>query len=111
MYEYRVQVLRVVDGDTLYVEVDFGLDSSRKIELRLEGLDAPERETPAGKQVKQWLTERLRPLPYVIVRTIKDRREKYGRYRALLIDPLTGAVINDEMIATGLAKVYTGGAR
>ena len=45
MYEYNVEVLRVIDGDTIDVMIDLGFDVWVKNRLRLEGIDAPETRT------------------------------------------------------------------
>ena len=42
MYEYRARCVRVVDGDTLELDVDLGFDCSIRIMCRLEGIDTPE---------------------------------------------------------------------
>jgi micrococcal nuclease len=42
MYEYRASLIRVVDGDTIDVELDLGLRIKRTERLRLLGVDAPE---------------------------------------------------------------------
>lgn len=104
MYQYHIKVLRVVDGDTLHVDVDLGMDIHVQQTLRLYGLNAPERNTSAGIAASVWLRVRLALAADLIVDTVKDRREKYGRYLGTLWD---GALnINEEMIAAGQAVVY-----
>jgi micrococcal nuclease len=39
---YRCRLIRVVDGDTVQLDVDLGLRVRRTLTLRLEGIDAPE---------------------------------------------------------------------
>jgi micrococcal nuclease len=100
MYEYRAELIRIVDADTIEVRIDLGLDSERKISLRLAGIDAPERFTAAGKMATARLAELLGTKPFVI-RTIKDRTEKYGRYLAsIFVDDVN---INDAMVEEGHA--------
>lgn len=43
MYEYKCKVLRVVDGDTVDVDIDLGFGVWLQEErIRLAGIDAPE---------------------------------------------------------------------
>lgn len=103
MYEYRMTVLRVVDGDTIHAEVDLGCDIHVDLILRLARINAPEMSTPEGPYAKTYLESLLTPGP-VLLRTIKDRREKFGRYLAELF---VGDInVNDEMVNTGHAVPY-----
>ncbi len=46
MYQYFVKnVLKVVDGDTVDVEIDLGFDLTKKERVRLGGIDTPESRT------------------------------------------------------------------
>ena len=53
MYEYRAEVLRVVDGDTVDVLIDCGFSTFRKERVRLFGIDAPESRTRDKKEKKR----------------------------------------------------------
>lgn len=114
MYEYSCTVVRVVDGDTLHLDVDLGCDVHTLMTIRLAGLDAPEISTEAGKDardyVEAWVASfGVAPL---VLRTVKDRREKYGRYLGALYGPSgTELSLNAELLANGLAVPYSGGAR
>ncbi|GGM55356.1 hypothetical protein GCM10012275_28130 [Longimycelium tulufanense] len=79
MYEYRAAVVRVVDGDTVRLDIDLGMDVHiYDVSCRLEGIDAPEAHTPEGRASKLWLANLLRPGTEVCVKTTKA--DKYGRY-------------------------------
>lgn len=120
MYEYAGTVIRVVDGDTLHVEVDLGMNIRTDMSLRLYGINAPEKDTQAGRDAKEVLELLLPVSRLVIVRTFKDRREKYGRYLATVWlkgddmpmshEALDGSV-NERMVKEGHAVPYFGGAR
>lgn len=110
LYNYRCQLLRVVDGDTVDLEVDLGLETYRKVKCRLYGLNAPEKNTQEGKAAAAWLADRLAKVKTLYVETLKDRTEKYGRYLAILTDE-NGTVINGEILQAGHAKEYYGGKR
>jgi len=47
----------------------------------------------------------------VLVRTHKDRREKYGRYLADVFSPQGERSLSLDLIAAGHAVPYDGGAR
>jgi len=94
MYEYRATVVRVVDGDTVYVTADLGFDISFVIDLRLLDFDAPEifhyscqAELDHGERAKA-LANRLLPVgETVTINTQKDHTGKYGRYLARITLP------------------------
>jgi micrococcal nuclease len=121
IYIYKSELIRVVDGDTVDLIIDLGFDTSRKERFRLYGIDAPEMRTEAGKEAKAWLWEALQPLEAIYVQTIqlstKAKRDKYGRFLAVLYDdlgdidanramktPVSPASINAKMIVEGHAK-------
>lgn len=115
MYEYTAwgdptgrDPLGVVDGDTLHATVDLGMDIATHITLRLYGINSPEMSTPEGVAAKQWaLTwfETNCPDGTFTLNTIKDKREKYGRYLAVVTAP-NGRVYNADILEAGLAREY-----
>jgi hypothetical protein len=51
MYEYRIKkVVKVVDGDTIDVEIDLGFNISYAQRVRLAGIDTPESRTKDAKE-------------------------------------------------------------
>ena len=53
MYEYRVKILRVVDGDTVDVDIDLGFGVwMHKERVRLYGIDTPESRTRDKEEKK-----------------------------------------------------------
>lgn len=120
LYTYRAQVLRVVDGDTLDLMVSLGFDVHHKARVRLAGINTPESYGPTacdeGRAAKQFLTDLLPVNTTVVVKTSKDRKEKYGRFLAevYLLDAkgeVLPQTVNAVMVERGHAKVYDGGAR
>jgi micrococcal nuclease len=84
MYEYRVKILKVVDGDTVDVDIDLGFGVWLRGErVRLYGIDTPESRTRDkeekiyGLAAKQFLKNKLRG--DVTLRTYKDGKGKFGR--------------------------------
>ena len=120
LYTYRATVIHVVDGDTVDLAVSLGFDMTYKARFRLVGINTPESYGPTacdeGRAAKQYLTDTLKEGTVVIVKTTKDKKEKYGRFLAELFlfdaaaKPLDRSV-NQMMIDAGHAKAYFGGAR
>ena len=116
MYEYRVkQVLRVVDGDTIDVDIDLGFDISFTSRVRLAGIDTPEsrttdkKEKDLGLEVKQRLKELLSKSSSLVIKTEKpDSTEKYGRILGWLYIDGAEKSINEGLIADGYAWGYMG---
>ncbi len=112
MYEYTCAVRKTVDGDTLDLTIDLGMRTFVDERVRLAHGNAAERGTPQGDAataaVKEWL--RAHPGPY-IVRTEKDRKEKFGRYLATITAP-DGHELVADMKAAGHVVAWDGqGAR
>jgi micrococcal nuclease len=119
IYIYKASLIRVVDGDTVELMINLGFDTSRRERFRLYGVDAPEMNTAAGKEAKAWLVGVLGPYEAIYVQTIqletKAKRDKYGRFLAVLYDelptlvptmrhPIHPSSINARMIVEGHAK-------
>ena len=46
MYEYKVKIVKVVDGDTVDVDIDLGFGMMyKKQRVRMKGIDTPESRT------------------------------------------------------------------
>lgn len=108
---YRATILRHVDADTTEVEVDLGFDVRTRLTVRWEGIDAPERNTFEGKESLAWVKATLPPGTTCELRTVKDRKEKYGRYLATFWLPGAAIDVNAAMVGQGFAKPYHGGPR
>lgn len=104
MYEYRCEVIRVLDGDTIWANVDLGFDIHVKDTIRLAHINAPELSTTEGDLAKAALGDLLSSGP-LILKTIKDRKEKYGRYLGVIING-NGVNVNDQMVKEGHAEPY-----
>ena len=87
MFTYRGEVKAVIDADTIDVLIDLGFGVHAMQRLRLYGIDAPEMRTEAGKIAKEYVKSVLMggdAFKYVYVRTLKDKKDKYGRKLAVL---------------------------
>jgi micrococcal nuclease len=104
MYEYQATVLRIIDGDTIKVDIDLGLKVHTVDSVRLAGLNAPGLSTDKGKAARDYLVEILPVSAVVALNTVKP--EKYGRWLAHV---LYGDIdINQAMIDSGHAVVWDG---
>ena len=105
MYEYEATLERVVDGDTIVLMIDLGFETYERKTVRLARINAPEMSTDAGKAAKAYLVGLLGPDEVLTVRTIKDRKEKYGRYLVEVIG--SHGNVNDAMLMAGHAVEYS----
>ena len=107
LYTYRAQVTSVYDGDTLTADIDLGFSViMRGQSVRLARINAPEiRGFGAESGIRSRDALRSRVLgKSIILKTIKDSREKYGRWLGeIWID---GTCINDWLLTEGLANKY-----
>jgi micrococcal nuclease len=116
MYEYRVkQVLKVVDGDTIDVDIDLGFNISYTQRVRLAGIDTPESRTrdlaekKLGLESKKYLADLLKSATQIVIRTEKpDSTEKYGRILGWLFINNLNESVNAALIAGGYAWDYMG---
>ena len=113
MYEYGCKVTRVVDGDTIDVDLDLGFDIIYKCRVRLYGIDTPESRTrdkdekARGKLAAKFLQDAISNGNHVILQTqLKDSKGKFGRVLASVI--VDGIDINQQMIEKYMAVKYTG---
>jgi micrococcal nuclease len=116
MFEYRVkQVLKIVDGDTIDVDIDLGFSISYSQRLRLAGIDTPESRTTdkfektLGLESKEYLKSKLKDSKLIIVKTEKpDSSEKYGRILGWVYVNGDTKSLNEQMIEDGYAWGYMG---
>lgn len=80
LFTYTAEILKVVDGDTLWVRIFLRPDQWVKQKLRLRDLDCPEMDTVAGKAAKRYVENLVAQAETVIVSTTKP--DKYDRYLA-----------------------------
>jgi micrococcal nuclease len=109
MYEYRAIVRSEYDADTLRADIDlgFGIDV-RNVALRLYGIDAPELGSPLGKPARDYLRNLLPVGTEIVIQTIKDEDDKYGRLLAIVWVGNRVESINDQLVDAGMARPYTG---
>ena len=94
MYQYRAKIVKIIDGDTVDVDIDLGFSVIlSKQRIRLYGIDTPESRTrnldekKYGLLAKNFLKEFIgKAGNHLIVETCKDDRGKFGRILGKLIN-------------------------
>ena len=122
MYEYKIKLDRVVDGDTVDDYIDLGFDVSVKKRIRFMGINTPESRTrdleekAKGLAAKERVKELLEGCENI--KLTSHGVGKYGRCLGeLFIDvvddreKLTMESVNQLLIKEGHAKEYFGGKR
>jgi len=127
MYEYRCKVIRVVDGDTVDVDIDLGFGVWLKDErVRIMGIDTPESRT-RDKVEKLFGTaakERLKQLiggksgPILKTQVSKDGEDMKGKFGRILGDfecydhkHDAWRMVTDVLVEEGHAVAYFGGSK
>ena len=91
--EYTCRIVRIIDGDTIVVDIDYGHDLWRfNQSLRLRGIDAAETNDPdprlrvLAKYQREWVASKLEVGTVYRYKSFQtkagDEREKYGRFVA-----------------------------
>jgi len=121
MYEYKCKILRVVDGDTVDVDIDLGFGVwMHKERVRMMGIDTPESRTrdrvekAFGLASKDRLKELLPLGSTQVLKTEIDRsgEDKKGKFGRILGDFLVDAGrCTDILIEEGHAVAYFGGSK
>jgi endonuclease YncB( thermonuclease family) len=104
LYAYRATVLRVVDGDTLWVKIHLRPDLWIKEKLRLRGLDCSELNTPEGKAAKRFVEALVVRAQGVTITTTKP--DKWDRYLSdVFLEMADGDLfLNNHLLANGHAR-------
>jgi micrococcal nuclease len=116
MYQYKAKVLKVLDGDTVDIDLDLGFNivlASQRV--RMAGIDTPESRTAnneekvRGQLSKKKLAEKLPVGSWVRIETQKSdsNDDKFGRILAVFIME-DGTSLNQWMIDNNYAVLYNG---
>ncbi len=85
MYEYKCKMVKVVDGDTIDVDIDLGFGVwMRNQRIRMYGIDTPESRTRDLEEKKYGLAAKDFLIKWtnaggLTLKTHKDDRGKFGR--------------------------------
>ena len=116
MYEYRAKIIKVIDGDTVDVDIDLGFGISLNNErVRIMGIDTPESRTRDKVEKKFGLASKARLKELLGKDTIlktqvgrggEDMKGKFGRILGdFLVD---GKKAGEILIKEGHAVAYHG---
>lgn len=119
MYEYKCNIIRVVDGDTVDVDIDLGFGVWLKDErVRIMGIDTPESRTRdkvekkfglASKAKLKSLLGKTSVLKTQVNKKGEDMKGKFGR---ILGDFVIGATTASKILCDeGHAVPYFGGSK
>lgn len=117
IFNYRARVDRVVDGDTLIMQIDLGFHITAKVSVRLLNVDTPELRSkdPDERQRAQsaraftnvWCNESVRnpriadpwaEWPFVIT---TQKADSFGRWLGRVWSVKTGEQLNEAIVAAG----------
>ena len=118
MYKYKCKVLKVIDGDTVDVDIDLGFGIWLKNErVRLKGIDTPESRTrdlvekQFGLAAKARLKEMLGKGERTVLKTYadKDGQDMKGKFGRILGDfAYKGTTVVNQLIEEGHGVAYEG---
>lgn len=80
LYTYKAYVENVLDADTLKLQFELGFGQRRRETIRLNHIDCPELSTPEGRAAKRFVEAELAGCEFITVKSVKTRKEKWGRY-------------------------------
>ena len=116
MFEYKCNLVKVVDGDTVDVDIDLGFGVwLRKQRIRLYGIDTPESRTRDkvekvyGLAAKDFLSKML-STGEMSIKTYKDAKGKFGRILGeLFMKTSVGELsVNQSLVENSHAVRYYG---
>ena len=108
-YQYKATLARIVDGDTVHLQVDLGFRVLANLEFRLLGIDTPEvvgENKAAGIAAKQFLQDLIGGKTLVV---LSVKSEKYGRWLGTIYAQQADGDwlnVNQAMIDHGYATPY-----
>jgi endonuclease YncB( thermonuclease family) len=104
LYTYEARIMRVVDGDTLWVKIYLEPGRWLKEKLRLRGIDCPEMDTPEGRAAKRFVETLVATAHRVTITTTKP--DKWDRYLSdVFLETDDGDLfLNNHLLANGHAR-------
>ena len=118
MHEYKVNILKVVDGDTVDVDIDLGFGVwLRNERVRIMGIDTPESRTSDkiekvfGEAAKQRLTSLLSSEAVLMSQVSKMGENMKGKFGRILGDfkTINDQIVTEMLMNEGHAVAYHGG--
>lgn len=114
MYQYKARVNRIIDGDSVVLDIDLGFDIWMDNQhVRIYGIDTPEIRTKDLDEKKIGFiakkhVEDLLPIGEIIkVNTYMNKSSKFGRILAKIIN-IDGVDVGLSLLENHLAVEYYG---
>ena len=98
---FLCKVVKVIDGDTIRVSVDF---RDFDFPVRVLEINAPELNEPKGEEVKKWLKDRIEGEEIEIRINPKNRVDKWGRLLGKIFH--RGMDAGEEMLYLGMVTSF-----
>jgi micrococcal nuclease len=122
VYYYQAKVIKVIDGDTVEVEIDLGFGISKKFKARLWGINTPEISKSRSKEEKakgleskarleQWLKDNSTDNK-ILIKSHDGKQlkqEKYGRWLIEIYPTnknINSISLNDLLVKEGYAVEF-----
>jgi endonuclease YncB( thermonuclease family) len=116
-----IHSIRVIDGDTVEAMVagtDFFKNDFKLLSIRIYGIDTPEKNTVAGKLVKQFVIQKLGSYKQPVVMYYAEDKFSGRGVGDIVDDDATNAYkeklqvsLSKSLLAYGLARPYNGGKK
>ena len=116
-FEYHAKVNKIIDGDTINVDLDLGFNvilSNQSV--RLLGVDTPESRTSdkaekvfgnlSKEKVKEFIDKCENQI--ILQTVLSDSEEKFGRLLGKVINPKDNTSLNEWLIWHNYAVAYNG---
>ena len=119
MYQYNITIDRVIDGDTVVVDIDLGFNINLyKQKVRLHGINAPESRTRDKEEKFRGLAAKARLKEILREREGRLESKEKGKYGRILGELFVKSPVsekwdnvNKQLVKEGHAVEYYGGKR
>lgn len=109
IYNYKAKVIRVIDGDTVKLNIDLGFNVNWETNARMAGINAAELKATdallkeSADKAKQYLETMIKPNDSV---TIKSK--ELDKYKRPVVEIITkqGVNLNEDLLKKGIVKSY-----
>ena len=119
MYQYNITMNRIIDGDTVVVDIDLGFNINLyKQKVRLYGINAPESRTRDKEEKFRGLAAKARLKEILRDRELRLESKEKGKYGRILGELFVKSPVSDkwnnvnkQLVKEGHAVEYYGGKR
>ncbi len=115
-HSYPIQVIKVIDGDTISVRVPIWLGQMKEIDIRLKGVDTPEIQGRCHKEIQKAKKAKRFVKKWVKRKTLYIKNIEPDKYGSRVLADLYHRKSNPQylsklLLKKGLAKPYYGGQK